>query len=101
MISSLLLALWIAHGLAALPAVLLARCRAEYRPVAMFIVWTLAADLLRAVLMVWGWAPARADRLTWQSMTTAMGRGVAAESRGGAAAADRSAGLPAGPERVL
>jgi hypothetical protein len=41
-------------------AVLLARRRAEYRAVALFIVWTLAADLIRAAAMVWGWAPARA-----------------------------------------
>lgn len=60
MISSLLLALWTAHAAAAIPAVLLARQRAEHRPVALFIIWTLAADLLRAAFMVWGWAPARA-----------------------------------------
>ncbi len=60
MITSLLVALWVAHGLAAVPAVLLARRRVEHRPVALFIVWTLVADLVRAALMVWGWAPARA-----------------------------------------
>lgn len=60
MITSLLVAMWIAHTATAVPAVLLARRRVEYRPVALFIVWTLVADLLRAVFMVWGWAPARA-----------------------------------------
>lgn len=48
------------HLVAAVLAVLLARRRAEHRPVLAFIAWTLAADLLRAALMVWGWGPARA-----------------------------------------
>jgi len=32
----------------------------EYRAVALFSVWTLVAGLVRAAVMVWGWAPARA-----------------------------------------
>jgi hypothetical protein len=60
MITSLLIAMWVAHTVTAVLVVVLARRRVEHRPVALFVVWTLAADLVRAAVMVWGWAPARA-----------------------------------------
>jgi hypothetical protein len=59
-LTPVLLALWIAHGLAGVLAVLLARRRTEHRPIAAFIVVTLVADLARGALMAWGWGPARA-----------------------------------------
>ena len=56
----LMLAAWALNALAAALAVTLARRRAEHRPVAMVIVATLAADLVRVPLGLWGWMRARA-----------------------------------------
>jgi len=44
-LTPVLLALWIAHGLAGVLAVLLARRRTEHRPIAAFLVGTLDAEL--------------------------------------------------------
>ena len=56
----LMITAWAADALAAVLAVLLARRRPEHRPVAAVILVTLAADLARPPLGLWGWMPARA-----------------------------------------
>jgi hypothetical protein len=56
----LMLAAWALNALAAVLAVMFARRRTEHRPVAMVIVATLTADLVRVPIGLWGWMHARA-----------------------------------------
>lgn len=56
----LILSAWTLNTLAAGLAVAFSRRRPEHRPVALVIVATLVADLLRVPVGLWGWMPARA-----------------------------------------
>lgn len=56
----LMVAGWALNALAMVLAFAVARRRAEHRPVAALLVVTLAADLARIPIGLWGWLPAPA-----------------------------------------